>query len=123
MILNNVKNDVIIEEGEGIGSPLVKMNISDDIQSHIIKIVTEYAYNDPLGSIIREGVSNCVDSHTEANQNSPVMVRLLEDNIGNLNLELEDVGLGLDEESFNKYIMGIGQSTKNNNPNLLGGLE
>ena len=118
MILENTKRDVITEGIEDT----YKMNISLTAQSHIIKLVTEYAYNSPLDSAIRECVSNSLDSVDEAGTNEPVIVRLKQNNLNGWELSFEDKGLGLSKESFYKYIMGIGESTKRDNPLLRGGL-
>lgn len=117
MILQDPKREVKIE---GIESA-VKMHISESVTSHVIKVLTEYSYQDSLGSGIRECISNAIDSHTEAGQEEPVIVSLKNDSIGNYILEVEDKGVGLDKESFEKYIMGIGQSTKRNDDKFLGG--
>lgn len=116
MILSNPQRDSITE---GIGTT-TKMNISADIEAHLIKVVTEWSYEDILGSVIREQISNGIDSHMEANVTDPVIIRLLNEN-GNYSLHFIDVGLGLDKEGFEVFILGIGQSSKRNNPNLLGG--
>lgn len=98
-----------------------KMSISADVESHIVRVLTEHTYSDPLGSAIRECVSNAVDSVTEAGTNLPVVVRI-QNNKSNLwELSVEDKGLGLDDASFKRYIMGIGESTKRNSNVLLGG--
>lgn len=99
-----------------------KMSISADVESHIVRVLTEHTYSDPLGSAIRECVSNAVDSVTEAGTNLPVIVRIQKNKSNLWELSVEDKGLGLDDASFKKYIMGIGESTKRNSNVLLGGL-
>lgn len=98
-----------------------KMSISADVESHIVRVLTEHTYSDPLGSAIRECVSNAVDSVTEAGTNLPVIVRIQKNKSNLWELSVEDKGLGLDDASFKKYIMGIGESTKRNSNVLLGG--
>lgn len=118
MILENSKRDYIVENQE----ETTKMSISADVESHIIKLVTENSYDDPLGSSIRECVSNCLDSHTEAGVDEPIIVSIKKNVVGQNELTIQDFGLGLDDVSFNKYIMGIGESSKRTSATLLGGL-
>lgn len=116
MILENNKREF---QQEG-GGQSTRMSISAEVESHIVKVLTE-SYSDALGSAIRECVSNAVDSHTEAGVTDPIIVSIKRDMSQRYVLSIEDVGLGLDEAGFNKYIMGLGESTKRQNANLLGG--
>lgn len=118
MILENVKNDYQSSDYE----ETTKMSISKEVESHIVKVLTE-SYSDPLGSSIREAVSNAVDSVYEAGTNEPVIVSIKRNISNQYVLSIEDKGLGLDDVSFKKYIMGMGESTKRNNDSLLGGLK
>jgi nitrate/nitrite-specific signal transduction histidine kinase len=118
MILENSKRDYIVDSQE----QTTKMSISADVESHIIKLVTENSYDDALGSALREAVSNAIDSHTEAGVDHPIIVSIKKNRAGQNELNIEDRGLGLDDVSFNKYIMGIGESSKRNSATLLGGL-
>ena len=117
MQLDNAKRDYLVDVDE----ETTKMSISKDVESHIIKVLTEHSYDDPLGSSIREAVSNAVDSVTEAGTNTPVLVHIRMNEAGAKELVIEDKGLGLDDVSFKKYIMGLGESTKRNSSILLGG--
>ena len=99
-----------------------KMTISQDneVQSHIIKVLTEN-YKYPIASLIREGVSNAWDSHVMSNkQDTPIPVKLFKDLTGNYALEMIDEGLGLDEEGFYKYYMKLGESNKRGVAGVLG---
>ena len=53
MQLDNAKRDYLVDVDE----ETTKMSISKDVESHIIKVLTEHSYDDPLGSSIREAVS------------------------------------------------------------------
>ena len=110
-------------EKDGIENT-VKMSISlsDDVQNHIIKVLTE-TYKYPIKSIVRENFSNHWDSHYEAGKiEEPISVKLYSSNNGGYIFETQDVGLGMSEESFYKYYMGIGESTKRDKPKLIGGM-
>lgn len=108
---------------EGLGDT-VKMNISlsDGTQAHIIKVLTE-TYKYPEKSIVRENFSNHWDSHFESGKKeTPIPVKLYRNETGSYTLETSDVGLGLTEEEFYKYYLGIGESSKRNKPFLIGGM-
>lgn len=101
-----------------------KMNISASVEAHIIKIVTENAYSDSIGSTIREQLSNSLDSLTESGKPGHAQLNFFRkdknDYYSDYILQFEDKGLGLDKENFQKYIMGIGESSKRDKDYLLG---
>ena len=117
MIIETKKNDVVIQ-GEVTHSS--KMHVNLQGEAHLIRLLTK-AYSDKIGSTIRETVANAKDSHIMANQELPVIVRIRKESNGEYCFEVEDRGLGLDDAEFNKYIMGIGESTKQSIANVLGG--
>jgi hypothetical protein len=117
MILEKVKRD-IIQTGD---EDTIKMTINQEVMSHAVKILTEYSYEKPLESLIREQISNSLDSIQEASTKNPAILRLFKNDSNQWELNFIDDGLGLDREEFEKYIMGIGNSTKRNNPLLKGG--
>jgi len=117
MIIAKQRNDVTIQ-GDVVHSS--KMHINVEGEAHLIRLLTK-AYSDKIGSTIRETVANAKDSHIMANQELPVIVRIKKEDNGEYSFEVEDRGLGLDDVEFNKYIMGIGESTKQLISNVLGG--
>ena len=120
MIINKQTNEVLKTGVEDT----IKMSISKDeaIQAHVIKVLTEN-YKYPLQSHIREAISNHWDSHIEnGNPNQPIFVKLFKNDTGNYTLETSDEGIGLSEEEFYKYYMGIGESTKRERSDLIGGM-
>lgn len=117
MIIATKRNNVEIEEViESSG----KMHVNTEAHGHLIRLLTR-AYSDKIGSIVRETTANAKDSHIMANVDTPVIVRIKEEDNGEYSFEVEDKGLGLDNEEFYKYIMGLGQSTKTLISNVLGG--
>lgn len=120
MILNREQNNVVIDTEE----ESVKMNISasSSVQDHIIKLLTESGYKKPIESLVRESTCNAIDSHVEAGiPEEQVLVKLYREN-ANWIYEVEDVGIGLNEEEFYKYCMNIGESTKRNRTDLIGAM-
>lgn len=116
MIISNKNKNVVIEGVESKG----KMFINSENTDYLVRILTE-TYADPIGSLIREAVANAKDSHTMANNNDPIVVMIKEEVNNSFSFIVKDEGLGLDEVSFAKYIMGIGESSKRNLANVIGG--
>jgi hypothetical protein len=110
---NNVETENAIESSG-------KMHVNTGGQAHLIRLLTK-AYSDKIGSIVRESTANAKDSHIMANQEAPVIVRIIQEQNGEYSFEVEDRGLGLNDVEFAKYIMGIGESTKQLISNVLGG--
>lgn len=119
MIISQAIKDVTIQGDLEFSG---KMHINVDKSAHLIRLLTK-AYADKIGSLIRESVANAKDSHTMAGIDEPVIVRITTNETGAKVFEVEDVGLGLDEQEFHKYIMGIGESTKQQIANVIGGLK
>jgi hypothetical protein len=116
MILNNQVSDT---EVVGLtGTTEMNISLNREVQDHLIKVLTETGYKRPIESTVRETFCNGWDSHKAAGkENVPVIVRLTRQYF-----EIEDKGLGLDEASFDKYIMGIGESTKRQSADLIGAM-
>jgi len=116
MIIEKKNNDVIVDESLDIQG---KMRLADGAGNDVVRMLTR-AYSDPIGSIIRESISNSSDSHIMANNPEPVICRLFKDETEQWYFEAIDMGLGLDDEDFHKYIMGVGASSKIGIPGVLG---
>lgn len=126
MIIQQHKSDTIIVTDE----PTTKMrlSLSKGVEAHMIKTMSEWIYKKKIESVCREVVSNAIDSHIQnGTPDKPVLVRLKRMNQNasyyytkGWYLEVEDTGLGLDEEGFDKYIMQIGESSKQNDGSVLG---
>lgn len=121
MILENTTANVQTVADDSNGK---KMNISTDakVQAHMINILTDYSYKRKIESTIRETVSNSIDSHIMAKKpDEPVLVSLKKNTTtGQWYFRSEDKGLGLDDNEFYRYIMGIGESTKSELADVLG---
>lgn len=98
----------------------MSINKSKEVEAHIIKILTE-DYSDPIGSFIRETISNHYDSHVEnLTPDKPIYIKIDKMETGKILFESSDEGLGLSLEEFDKYYMGIGESSKRGKENLIG---
>jgi len=97
----------------------LSMKIDDKNQKKLMAILSQNLYQDPIGSIVREYVSNALDAQREANNTDPIKVQLLREN-GSFVFKVIDNGVGLSpdrvENVFSKYL----SSTKEGDANQLG---
>jgi len=80
-------------------------------------------YKDPIAAIVREVISNSVDSHIEAKcEDVPVIVSIDYDEDTNIyTWSSEDFGVGMSPERISKVFMQYGKSTKDKSNDAIGG--
>lgn len=83
------------------------------------KAFSDGLYSDKVGSIIRELSSNAVDIHNEINNKEPFDIFLPCE--GNPYFSIRDYGTGLSPEQFDSLYTVIGESTKDNENDSIGG--
>lgn len=100
----------------------ISATISESSLPFIFKLLSENFYSNQLGSMIREITSNCIDSHTEARVDKPVLLRReysQEDKC--YYIIFEDFGVGLSTDRIISIFMDYGNSSKRTTNELVGG--
>lgn len=97
----------------------IVMGITDN-QSKIQFLLSENTYSDPIGSLIRESVSNSLDAHVEAGVTEPIIVSLGPDKTGNWWFKTQDFGTGISPDRMRNVIAKYGETTKDTSANQLG---
>ena len=91
--------------------------VNPDNMAHIMKQMIDL-YQDPDEAIIREYITNALDSHKEAGQTRPIEV-ITPDSL-NPTFIVEDFGVGMSANDLRKIYMGFGETTKLNDLNQVG---
>lgn len=117
IIVQEKKNKNIIEESGEFENNSISFS-----QNKIAKMfmIVLKGYSDPISSIVRELTSNCMDSHTEAKVDTPVIVTMDYDDAGKY-ISFEDNGAGISVDRFNKIYRKLLESTKEDSNDELGG--
>lgn len=97
-----------------------KVGIQSKDISFILSILSSNLYSNPIGSLIREYVSNAVDSHKEAGVEEPVIVSLYLDSEKDFWFSVRDFGVGISPERFNEVFINLASSTKRESNEYLG---
>lgn len=105
MIEKKIKDDLVVSSMDGKSS-----KISDQI--FIKKIISDNLYSDKIGSLVRETVSNAVDSVNMAKSDKPVHVDLSQNDKGDYIFSVKDYGLGMTVEKYEKNFVNYGDSDK-----------
>ena len=118
MIVKDQKQAVVKQEGEAVTESM-EMTLDMDSSQFIMQILSKNLYSDPIGSIVRETVSNALDSHRRAGIDTPVIVSLKQLSSG-YEFSVEDFGIGLDGDDVRDIISKYGKSTKRDSEYELG---
>lgn len=117
MILKEKRADITtyISNKRKIPNKEVAVEVDANEMGTLIEILTTKLYSNPIGTIVREYASNCVDAHEEAGVDEPIIVQLTQHQI-----EFVDFGIGLDEEEFDLIFCKILKSTKRHSNDYIG---
>lgn len=86
-----------------------RMSVDSDGAAHIMSLLTDL-YSDPEGTVIREYISNALDSHAAAGNLHPVDVTL--PSSLSKNFIVQDYGTGMSAEDIRSIYASYGRSTK-----------
>ncbi len=94
-----------------------QMSIKAENLSKIYKLLTTSSYKDNCGSITREYCANAVDSHISSRKiDEPVYFKY-----DGGQISITDNGLGMSDEFIRDVYMSLGESTKEESADLIGG--
>lgn len=111
MKLDILENEADIEKSEDFES--MEYGIAKGQGALLFKILSQYS--NPIGSLVRETVTNAFDSHIEADYDGPITVRINSENklTGKDNtFEVEDYGVGLSPKRVKTIYSKFLASTK-----------
>ena len=98
------------------------MRLSENASSMVFQLFTKNVYSNPIGTVVREIVSNCFDSHTEAKVNAPVLVKKWRDPQDNtLYISFIDYGVGMSPDRVENIYGVYFESTKRVDNTQIGG--
>lgn len=107
----------LIQEGDNFLT--IESKVDESKLSKLYSLLSNI-YRNPIGSIVREYVSNAIDATTEAGSENPVLVKVKENGL-DLNFIVEDFGVGLSPERMHNIYFNYLSSTKESTNDLIGG--
>lgn len=116
MIVNSKHANV---ESVGIEESIA-MSIDTSDQAALMAILSENLYKDPIGSLIRESVSNALDAQKNAGNTDPIIVSLKSDKSYNYVYSVQDFGTGISPDSVHNVLSKYAASTKRGSNDYLG---
>ena len=99
-----------------------KVGIRSEDAEHLIMVLSSNLYSNPIGSTVREIVSNAWDAHVEAGNPDPVIITFYKTIDNTFQIIFQDFGVGLSPERFDSVYKNIGASTKRDSNGQIGGL-
>lgn len=118
MILNNKRQ----AESESFGvEESTLMTIDTSNQAALMAILSENLYKDPIGSLIRESVSNALDVQRKTKSTDPIIVSLKREAGGYRTVfKVQDFGDGISPDDVKNVLSKYAASTKRGSDDYLG---
>lgn len=116
MKLEIAKNGEEVNIGQG---GVIQASIDVTSLPFLYKLATKNQYSDPIGSIVRELVSNAYDATTEANSDKPVIVKFV-NNSPLWEIQFIDHGVGMSPERIALYMQWYNSSKRDDNVQIGG---
>lgn len=112
------KQALVLKSGNNTQS--VGMTLDSESTHVLMQMLSKNLYSDPVGSTVRETVSNALDSHRRIGSKEPILVKLDKSIRNTFEFSVEDFGAGLDNDDVENIISKYGKSTKRNTNDELG---
>jgi hypothetical protein len=124
MVIKNVTHVVLRDD-----APVVKhdIGIRKEDMGVVTKLLRSSIYSDPIGTIVREYTSNCLDAHAEAGiEDVPVEVSITASTRdilveANYTISFQDYGIGISPDRIANIFCNYGASTKRESNDYIGG--
>ena len=98
-----------------------RVSFKEENIDFIMSILSSNLYSNPIGSLIREYVSNAEDSHREAGTDDPIIVTLDKNEYDdNFFFSVQDFGVGISPERFEDVFINLASSTKRESNTYIG---
>lgn len=102
--------------------PTVKseqMTVDEGATVYLMKAISENLYSSPATAVVREYLSNMLDSHDRAGQTRPALITL--PSLLNPTIVFQDFGTGMDEEDISRVYSKVFASDKRDSNKERGG--
>lgn len=107
-----IKKDQQAEVLSNFDTDSIDMTIDDSDKQVLMHILSTGLYQDPIGSLIRENVSNNLDATVEAGSSEPVIVGIKQDKAYNWYFYSQDFGTGISPDRMQNIVSKYAASTK-----------
>lgn len=116
MILKDKENDII----DLLGGATYNLEVDTTDKKMLLRFCTEGLYKDPIGSSIREYLSNAIDANKESGSTKPVLTGIGNDGNYNKFFYVKDSGIGISPDRVNNILRKFGASTKRETNDFIG---
>lgn len=98
---------------------LNRVAVSIGNTAHVMRILAQSTYSDPIGAVVRETIANAMDAHSNIKSTAPF--RITVPGLLDPNFKCRDFGCGMSEEFFLTRYAVAGDTTKGETNEEIGG--